>query len=101
VDAHGDGVGVLLALADDQDVMDPGLLGALDPAHQLVVAEFHLGAHLPGAKFVHEALPVVDLRFCHRQDADLVGRQPEREVAGVMLDQETDEPFVPPERRAV
>ena len=36
-----------------------------------------------------------------RQNADLFGREPEREVAGVMLDQEADETFVRAERRAM
>ena len=36
-----------------------------------------------------------------RQDAHLLGREPEREIAGVMLDQEADETFVRAERRAV
>jgi hypothetical protein len=34
-------------------------------------------------------------------DAHLLGREPEREIAGVMLDQEFDETFVRAERRAM
>ena len=36
-----------------------------------------------------------------REDADLLGGEPEREVAGVMFDEEADEPLVRAERRAV
>ena len=46
---------------------------------------------------------VVDKRFvvADGQDAHLLGREPEREVAGVMLDEEADETLVRAERRAV
>ena len=35
------------------------------------------------------------------QDADLFGREPDREIAGIMFDQETDEPLVRAEWRAM
>ena len=43
-----------------------------------------------------------ELRFvADREDAHLFGREPEREIAGVMLDQKADEPLVRAERRAM
>ena len=56
-----------------------------------------------GAQFVHDALGIVHQRLliAQREDADLFGRKPEREIAGVMLDQKADEPFVRPQRRAM
>ena len=65
VDSPGDGIGLLLALADDKDVMDAGVLGALDVAHESVVAESHFGADLLGAQLVRDAIGVVNLRLGH------------------------------------
>ena len=58
-----------------------------------------------GADFVRAQFAVNLLRVSHelliaveRQHADLFGREPEREVAGVIFDQEADETFVRAER---
>jgi len=83
-EAHSNGA-ILLLLADDEDVVDASFLRPLYAAHELVVAEFQCSAHLLGAQFVHDAFGVVHLRFGHRQHTHLLGREPEREVAGVML----------------
>jgi hypothetical protein len=56
---------------------------------------------LLGAQLVHEALRVVDLRLGHGQDADLVGREPEGEVASVVLNEEADEALVRAQRREI
>jgi len=49
-------------------------------------------------QFADDGLRVVQEGFvvANGDDADLVGREPEREIAGVMLDEETDEPLCVP-----
>ena len=61
------------------------------------------GAPVVRAEFGHDGLGVVDQRFVvvQRDDAHLIRREPEREVTGVMLDEEADEPLMRAERRAV
>jgi len=83
--------------------VDFGLFGLLDFAVDLVVAVIPLGAHEVGAQFPHEGLGVVHQRgfLADGQDAHLLGGEPEREVAGVMLDEEPDEALMRAERRAV
>ena len=56
-----------------------------------------------GAQFLHDGLGVVHQRLvlADGQHAHLLGREPEREVAGVMLDEKADEPFVRAQRRAM
>ena len=55
------------------------------------------------AQFVQNRSRVIEqLRIvADGENAHLFGRQPEREIAGVMLDQESDETFVRAERRAM
>jgi hypothetical protein len=55
------------------------------------------------AEFVHEGLGVVKQRrvVVERDDAHLVEREREQEVAHVMLDEGSDEPLVRAERRAM
>jgi hypothetical protein len=57
-------------------VVDAGGFGALDAAHEFVVAEFQLHPHLLGAEFAHDALGVVHLRVGHGPDAHLIGKLP-------------------------
>ena len=48
------------------------------------------------SEFGHDGLGVIDQRFVvvERDDAHLIRREPEREVARVMLDEEADEPLM-------
>ena len=66
-------------------------------------AEIRVHADHVRAEFVHDGLGVVNQRrvVVECDDAHLIRRKPEREVAGVMLDQEADEAFVRAERRAL
>ena len=61
------------------------------------------GADLVGAQFVQNRRGVIEQRrfVADREDAHLFRREPEREIAGVMLDQEADETLVRAERRAM
>ena len=88
--------------------MDTQLFRVLNLRLDGIVAE--IGAHADhlAAQFVGDVLRVFHKRGGRRivfrtdgDDAHLVRREPEREVAGVMLDQEADEAFVRAERRAM
>lgn len=65
-------------------------------------AEIRIHANHVRAEFGHDGLGVVDQRFVvvEGDNAHLIRREPEREVARVMLDEETDEAFMRSERRA-
>jgi len=66
-------------------------------------AEIRIRAHHVRAQFGHDGLGVGDQRFVvvERDDAHLIRREPEREVARVMLDEEADEALMRAERRAM
>ena len=50
---------------------------------------------------VTESARLLAMRLADRDDARLHGREPEREVARVVLDEDPDEPLERPEERAV
>ena len=101
MNADTDGVCFQIALADDEHRVHFGLFGALDLAVDLVGARRVRRGHA-GAEFAHNLASVKRFSFiANGQHAHLFGSKPEREIAGVMLDQEADEAFVSPERRAM
>ncbi len=83
-------------MADHEHGVDFHLLGAGNLGFDVIAAGVELRPDFVRAKFVLDRARVFDQRrfVADRQDADLLGREPEREVAGVMLDQETDETLV-------
>src|SRR5258707_592542 len=99
--AQGDGIGLLLLLADDEHGVDARFFGAKNAALELVVAEFQIRTHHLAAEFLDDALGIIKLLFCNRQHTDLLRRKPEREIACIMFDEESDEPLVGSERRAM
>ena len=102
MDADADGVGFHVAVADDEHGVDFRLLGVRDFGFDVVVlASSSARTWWARSSFewrarIREASVVAD-----GQDADLFGREPEREVAGVMFDEKADETLVCAERRAV
>ena len=96
MDADANGVGFHVAFSDHEHGVDFHLLGALDFAVDLVGAFVDFGAHLMSAQFVQNRSRVIEqFRIvADGEDAHLFGRQPEREIAGVMLDQESNETLV-------
>jgi hypothetical protein len=66
-------------------------------------AEIRVHAHHVRAPFGHDGFGEVDQRVVviERDDAHLFRREPEREIAGVMLDEEADELLMRAERRAM
>jgi len=64
--------------------VDARFLGSQDAALKFVVAEFKFSPNHLAAQFVGDAPGEIELRLRNWQNADLFGREPEREVAGVM-----------------
>ncbi len=87
---HAHGARFHVPTTDDEQGVDLGFLGFADGRFDRTGAEVGFGADFVGAQFAVNFLRVV----IERQHADLFGREPEREVAGVILDEEADEPFV-------
>src|SRR5699024_11813459 len=52
-------------------------------------------------EFVSYRFRVVDVVVAHRKDSDLFGREPEREIATKVLDEDAHEPFETPEECAM
>jgi hypothetical protein len=101
VQAYRDIAGVQVATADDEPGVDAQLFRVLNLRLDGIAAEVGAHAnHLP-AQFVGDVLRVSHQRGgrgivfrADGEDADLFGREPEREVAGVMLNQKAGESFV-------
>jgi len=72
------------------------LLGAGDFCFDVIVARIKLSADFVGAEFGLNGAGVFEERcfLADRQNADLLRGKPEREVAGVVFDEETDETLV-------
>ena len=103
MDADADVAGFEVAVAEDSHRVEFLLLGVGDLGFARVGAGVDgradafsaaLGLDFPG--LVHERIFVAD-----REHADLLGGEPDGEVAGVVLDEETDETLVRAELRAV
>ena len=96
VDTDADSVSFHVAVTDDEHRVDFHLLGTGDLGFDVVAARVELGADFVGAQLVLNGARVFEERrfIADWEDADLFWREPEREVARVMLDQETDETFV-------
>ena len=96
VDADADGIGFQVAVSDHEHGVDFHLLGGGDLGFDVVAARVEFGADFVGAQFGLDGAGVFEERcfVADGQDADLFRREPEREVAGVMLDEETDETLV-------
>jgi hypothetical protein len=83
--AHGHVAGLYVTRADDERRVHFRFFGVLDFAVDLVGAVIALSADHVRAEFGHNGIGVVHQRFvaADGEDADLFGREPEREVAGV------------------
>src|ERR1700687_2003809 len=86
-----DGAGFRFFAADYQHVWDFLHLGVADFRRELFVAVVEMHAHVVTFEGFGDVLGVVDHFFANRANFDLHGRQPYRERAGVMLDQDAEE----------
>ena len=103
VNAHAHVSGFQVAVADDEHGVDLRRFGLEHLALDVVAGGVDLGADACGAQFALDAARVFHEQFfvAQRQHAHLHGREPEREIPGVMLDEEADEALVRAERRAM
>ena len=90
-----------LAVAADDDVRDLLELGVADPLAERLVALVDVDADARVVERAASSARRLAVRLADRQHAHLHGRQPERERAGVVLDQDPDEPLERAEQRAV
>jgi RNA polymerase sigma factor (sigma-70 family) len=99
-----------IAPADDQHRVDAQLFRVGNLRLERRCAEIRIHAHHVRAQFTrdssefgHDGLGVIDqcLVVVKCDHAHLIRREPEREVARVMLDEEADEPLMRAERRAM
>jgi hypothetical protein len=103
VQTHRDVPSLHVTRADDEHRVHLRLFGALDFAVDFVGAVIAFGADHVRPQLSRDFLRVIHQRrfLADGEDAHLFGREPEREIAGVMLDEKTDEPLVRAERRAM
>ena len=101
MDPDADLVGLKIALAHHQHGVDLGFFCAEHFPVNLVSAEIGLRSHHLGAQLADELFGILHqvLVIANGQHPHLLRRQPEREVARIMLDQEADEPLMGPQRR--
>jgi hypothetical protein len=92
-----------IAMTDDQHGVHLHLLSVLHLAVNLVARGINRRAHSILAELALDRPGVIDERYfiADRQDADLLGAEPEREVSCIVLDEEANESLVRAERRAV
>src|SRR5437763_11631251 len=103
VNANAYSIGFQVPFSDDEHGVHFHLFGALDFAVDLVSAFVEFRTDLMGAELIKNRHRIFE-DLCivtDRQDAHLFGSEPEREIAGVMLNQESDETLVCAERRAM
>ena len=79
-----------LAGADGGEDWDAGLAGVDDFSREALGAEIGDGTQAGGGEAVGDAFGVGGLGRADRGDDDLVGGEPERELAGVVLEQDGD-----------
>ncbi len=99
--AQGNLPGLGLVLTHHQHVGHFHQLGRADFGIHALGADIRAGTDTLVAQLADDALRVFVLWVGDRDDAHLLGRKPDREVAGVVLEQETDKALVGAERGAV
>src|SRR5579863_3343224 len=91
--AYGDGAGFGFFCADDEHVGNFLELGVADFGRELFVAVVEMDANVVALQSFGGVLGVVGDFFADGADLDLDRSEPEREGAGVMLDQNAEEAF--------
>src|SRR6202012_4642825 len=85
--SYADSAGFLLLVAEDQQVGDLLHGEIADLGVHLFVAAVELDPEAGGLKLLHNLFAIVVVTFCDGYQADLHGREPERKVPGVVLDE--------------
>src|SRR5436309_12837629 len=83
-------------VADDEHVVRPPLLRFLHPVAQIPGLLVEVHAEALGTEPGGDTARVRERRLADRDDRDLLPRQPEREVARVVLDETADEALEAP-----
>src|SRR5229473_3197694 len=99
--ANGDGAGFGFLGADDQHVGNFLELRVADFGGQLFVAVVEMRAEIVALQSFSDVLGVVGDFFADRADFHLHRREPQREGAGIVLDQDAEEALDGDEQRAV
>ena len=99
--ADGDGAGFGFFSTDDEHVRNFLELGVADFGRELFVAVVEMDADIVALESFGDVLGVVSDFFADGADLDLHGCEPERESAGVMLDQDAEKSFDGAEQGAV
>ena len=68
-------------------------LRAADLVTDSLVARIELDPHRCGHQAIAHVSSIVEVAVCDRQDAHLLGRQPDREIAGIVLDEKRHHAF--------
>src|SRR5947208_34711 len=98
---HRHAVPMRFAVPDHQHQRDFLQLRVADPSVELFVAIVEVRAKLRGAKFAGHTPRVVQVFLAHRQHHRLNGRQPKRERAGIVLDEDAEKTLDRAQQRAV
>ena len=86
-----DAAGIGLLGPDDKHIGNMVRVGAGDLGADLVIPEVRLGTDVGLAQAIKHIAGIIARLFADRQDANLLGSEPEREIAGVLLDEDTHE----------
>ncbi len=101
VDAKGDGGGFLLFFAEHEHGVDFVHLGVADFAADFVAGKIRAATDAGALELVEDLPGVFVLMFGDGQHAHLFGREPQREVAGEVLDENAHESLEAAEGRAM
>src|SRR5260370_13657362 len=99
--ADGDSAGFGFLGANDEHVRNFLQLSISDFRGQLFVTVIEMDAKIVALQGFGDVLGVIGDFFADRADFYLHGREPQRERAGIMLDQDTEEALDGAEQRAV
>ncbi len=96
MDPHAEGTGFEIAFTENEHRVDLGFFGAEDLSVDFIGGGIDLAAHAVGTEFGLEDFGGADQFgiIADGEDAHLFWGKPEREVAAVMFDQESDEALV-------
>ncbi|MBG9887287.1 hypothetical protein ABE10_12280 [Bacillus toyonensis] len=100
-EAEGHGSGRTVLLPRDEDERHLARRVGADLLLHPIVGVVDLGAHPDGAERGDRVVEVLGILLGDGHAHDLHGRQPQREVAGIVLEQDREEALDRPEQRAV
>src|SRR3954468_18270052 len=93
MNANADCLGLHVPITDDEHGVDFHFFGVGDFRFDMIGARVEFSADLMGPELVEDGAGIIEKRrfVADGKNTDLLRVEPEREIAGVMFDQETDE----------